>query len=227
MGSIFIVGADKGGTGKTTVARTLGEYLEGKGVVREDIDTEHPKGGLKRFHPLAQVVNLETIDGQMAVFDKVEGNILIDVRAGMLSPLLRMLDEVRLLEDVKNGAVNLAVLHVLGPTQQSLGEIFEVVRSIGRAHHFPVKNYVSSTADYLQWADDPQVSSVLDQLSAVTIPHLDDKAAGLIDRDAWTFSEFAGKHESRTLRGKVFTWLGQVWAEYDRAGLAQLATGAP
>jgi len=225
MGTIFIVGADKGGTGKTTLARALGEYFDGKGIARDDFDTEHPKGGLKRFNPLAEIVNIESTEGQMRVFDGMNGNILIDVRAGMLSPVLQMLDEVRLLDDVKNGIANLAVLHVLGPTKQSLGEVFDVVKAIGPVHHFPIRNYVSSTADYLQWAEDPEISLVLDKLKAITVPHLDDKAAGVIDRDAWSFSGYAASSESRVLTGKVHTWLRAVWKEFDRVGIADLAVG--
>ena len=49
--TVVLVGADKGGVGKTIVARTLLDYLEAKKVPARAFDTEAPKGTLKRFHP--------------------------------------------------------------------------------------------------------------------------------------------------------------------------------
>ena len=49
--AVIIVGADKGGVGKTTVSRTLLDYFTDHQVPIRAFDTEVPKGTLKRFHP--------------------------------------------------------------------------------------------------------------------------------------------------------------------------------
>src|SRR5207253_7093542 len=49
--TVILVGADKGGVGKTIVARTLLDYLVANNVPARAFDTEAPKGTLKRFHP--------------------------------------------------------------------------------------------------------------------------------------------------------------------------------
>src|SRR5471032_1677793 len=48
--AVILVGADKGGVGKTTVARALADYLTGKNITTRAFDTESPRGTLKRFH---------------------------------------------------------------------------------------------------------------------------------------------------------------------------------
>jgi MinD superfamily P-loop ATPase len=48
--ALILVGADKGGVGKTTVARTLLDYFTAHHVPTRAFDTEAPKGTLKRFH---------------------------------------------------------------------------------------------------------------------------------------------------------------------------------
>jgi thymidylate kinase len=48
--ALILVGADKGGVGKTTVARTLLDYFTAHQVATRAFDTETPKGTLKRFH---------------------------------------------------------------------------------------------------------------------------------------------------------------------------------
>ena len=49
--TVIVVGADKGGVGKTTVSRTLLDYFTAHHVPTRAFDTESPKGTLKRFHP--------------------------------------------------------------------------------------------------------------------------------------------------------------------------------
>ena len=48
--ALILVGADKGGVGKTTVARTLLDYFTAHNVPTRTFDTETPKGTLSRFH---------------------------------------------------------------------------------------------------------------------------------------------------------------------------------
>ncbi len=49
--AVILVGADKGGVGKTTVSRALLDYFIAHNIPTRAFDTESPKGTLKRFHP--------------------------------------------------------------------------------------------------------------------------------------------------------------------------------
>ena len=49
--AVLIVGADKGGVGKTTVSRTLLDYFAAHQIPTRAFDTEAPKGTIKRFYP--------------------------------------------------------------------------------------------------------------------------------------------------------------------------------
>src|SRR5215208_2187553 len=99
---VIVVGADKGGVGKTTVSRTLLDYFAANNVETRAFDTESPRGTLKRFHPeVTEVVDATQVGDQMKIFDTL-GNAqakvtVIDVRAGLLSPTLKALSEIGLL----------------------------------------------------------------------------------------------------------------------------------
>jgi hypothetical protein len=68
----ILIGADKGGVGKTTVARTLLDYLRNHDVPTRAFDTEAPKGTLQRFHPdVSEVVDVTAVADQMRIFDTV------------------------------------------------------------------------------------------------------------------------------------------------------------
>jgi len=95
--TVILIGADKGGVGKTTVARTLLDYLRKQEVPTRAFDTEAPKGTLQRFHPeVSEIVDVTAVADQMRIFDTVSDSAVtvIDVRAGLLSSTLRALRDI-------------------------------------------------------------------------------------------------------------------------------------
>src|SRR5688572_33325130 len=101
--AVILVGADKGGVGKTTVARSLLDYLIAHNIPTRAFDTEAPKGTLRRFHPdITEVVDLTSTADQMKVFDSVSTSgvqiTVIDVRAGLLTATLRALRDIGFLD---------------------------------------------------------------------------------------------------------------------------------
>ena len=67
---VLMVGADKGGVGKTTVTRTVLDYLAAKNTLVRAFDAEYPRGTLQRFHPdVTEVVDVTTAADQMKMID--------------------------------------------------------------------------------------------------------------------------------------------------------------
>src|SRR6476619_630220 len=59
--AVLLVGADKGGVGKTIVSRALLDYFIAHFFSNGASATESPKGTLKRFHPdVTEVVNMHS-----------------------------------------------------------------------------------------------------------------------------------------------------------------------
>jgi hypothetical protein len=221
---IIMVGADKGGVGKTTVARAVDDYLRGRRASKKVFDSEAGAGDLKRFVPESVVIDIENVDDQMTAFDSIEGVTLIDIRAGLLSPTLAALSSVGLLDDVRSGALGLAVLHVIGPSFASLREIAEIAERIGGgARHFLVRNYINE-AGYAEWEKDPRFAAAIAAAagSTVTVPHLADRAATEVQKLGGSFEAFAAGAGSRMLRGYVREWLGATFGEFQRVGLDRL-----
>jgi hypothetical protein len=96
---VIVVGADKGGVGKTTVSRTLLDYFDANNIPTRAFDTESPRGTLKRFHPdITEIVDMTTTSDQMKIFDTLNAAApsvtVIDVRAGLMSPALGSLRDI-------------------------------------------------------------------------------------------------------------------------------------
>jgi hypothetical protein len=229
--TIIIVGADKGGVGKTMTCRALLDYLAERKRAYRAFDTEFPAGDLKRFATESQLIDIGQVQAQMSVFDAVDSECLtvLDLRGGMLTPTLQALDDAKLFDDVRNNKMRLILLHVLGPTMASIAEIGEAAKRIGAgsARHFVVKNHINQT-QYFDW-DEPSRQAAWQQMNNVTInvPQLAEIACETMQKLGGSFSAFCANQtpagpQSPVLRGRVRTWLEIVWREFDRVGLGEL-----
>lgn len=232
--TVILIGADKGGVGKTTVTRTLLDYFSANEVPFRAFDTESPKGTLKRFHPdVTDIVDVTQARDQMKIFDTINGAeaTAIDVRAGLLSDMLTALRDIGFLEGVQDGAFKLALFHILGPSIASLEEIAEMSSYLTGAQHFLVKNFVNSTA-FFEW-DPPTYNNYFKKISRareIVVPRLNEIACEQVELAGVPFATFvanktangANAEYSFVLRGYVRHWLNNVWTEYDRVGLADL-----
>jgi hypothetical protein len=137
------------GFGKTTITRTLLDYYEAKNVPVSAYDTEAPRGTLKRFHPnVTEVVDIASVPDQMRVFDTLKASdlTLVDIRAGLLSSTLSVLQDIGFIEAARKGQVSLGVFHILGPSISSLNEIGEIAKFVNGTNYFLVKNMINNTA---------------------------------------------------------------------------------
>lgn len=240
--TVVVVGADKGGVGKTTVARTLLDYFTAHHVPTRAFDTEAPKGTLKRFHPdITDVVDVTSVADQMRIFDTLSTTdasvTVIDVRAGLLSPTLRSLRDIGFLEAVKKGQLTFAVFHILGSSIASLNEIEDTTAFTADAKYFLVKNYFNNTT-FFEW-DQATYAAYFKKFKdavEITIPKLNEMAYEQVELASVPFLTFVANKNPKgdaanysfVLRGYVRHWLGNVWGEYDRIKLNDIvAAGSP
>ena len=236
--AVIIVGADKGGVGKTTVSRTLLDYFSARKVPIRAFDTESPKGTLKRFHPdVTEVVDINHVPDQMKIFDTInEVHLtLIDARAGSLSPTLRALRDIGFIDAAKRGQLTFAVFHILGPTIASLDEISDTASFLDEARYFLVKNLTNNSDHFFEW-DQSTYDSYFKKVPhavEVTVPKLNEMACEQVELASVPFLNFIANKGpngeaasySFVLRGYVRHWLGNVWAEFDRVKLAETLSG--
>lgn len=236
--AVILVGADKGGVGKTTVARSLLDYLSAHQVATRAFDTESPRGTLKRFHPdVTEVVDVTQVPDQMKIFDTLGSALarvtVIDVRAGLLSSTLQALSDIGFLESAKKGQLTFAVFHILGPSIASLQEIAETARLVGDANYFLVKNFINNTT-FFEW-DPATYNSYFKQIKGaqeIVVPKLNEMACEQVEVASVPYVSYVANKSaanepanySFVLRGYVRHWLSQVWSEYDRVKLIDIVS---
>lgn len=213
---IVMVGADKGGVGKTFLSRALLDYFAERGISCRAFDTEAPTGNLHRFHPEASaIVDLTRSDDQMRVFDGLRAAqvTLIDIRAGLLSPTLTMLRELDFFDGIVEGRLAITAVHVIGGTQASFAEIEATTEIVAGAQHVLALNHIND-ASFSGF----QQTELIDCL--IEIGKLNELAADHVDAAGVSFRDFiASESNSTVLRGYVRAWLRRAFKEFDRAGL--------
>ncbi len=202
--TVILVGADKGGVGKTTVSRVLLDYLASHNVLTRAFDTESPRGTLMRFHPDAtEIVDITSTTDQMRVLDTLSTSqvkvSVIDTRAGGFGTALRALQEVGFLDAAAAGEFNFLVFHLLGPSIASLDEIAEVAPFVTNARYFLVKNYINETT-FFEW-DPSTYSAYFNKVKCageIIVPKLNATAFEQVEIAAVPFSTFV---QNRTREG--------------------------
>jgi hypothetical protein len=222
---LVCVGSDKGGVGKTTIARALLDFLNENGVRPSVFDTEPDPGVLRRFYKNAKSVDVGVVRGQMQVFDEVEnaGFTFVDIKAGGLSKVLTTMRDAGLLKDVHVGKMRMIVVHVLGSTEASLREIEAAGAVLAEGgEHILVKNHATD-GQFFEWDQATYNSFFKPGQMMLDIPHLDGMACDAVDQKATSFSDFiADETNSRMLRGIVRHWLGHVFEQFAAAKLDKL-----
>ena len=234
--AFVLIGADKGGVGKTTVSRTFIDYLRKNRIQVRAFDTESPRGTLKRFYPdLTDVVDATQVHNQIKIFDdsaELANTVtVLDVRAGLLSKMLDTLRDVGFLDFANRGHLNLVVLHILGPSIASLDEISGTAKALGDINYILVKNFINDTT-FFEWQPETysRYFETIKGAREMVIPKLNEMACENVELARVPYSQFVADRTadggagafSFVLRGYVRHWLAQVWSEYDRLNLADI-----
>jgi cellulose biosynthesis protein BcsQ len=112
MAKIHLIGGEKGGVGKSMVARLLAQYMIDRSIPFIGFDTDRSHGALLRFYAdyasPVQVDRYEMLDHIIeAAVESPDRRVLVDLAAQTHAPLLRWIDESGVLELAEENSVGL------------------------------------------------------------------------------------------------------------------------
>lgn len=230
---LILVGADKGGVGKTTTSRALLDFFSRKNVLARAFDTENPRGTLHRFYPsITEIIDLNEVADQMKVLDTMQTAAVkvtvVDLKAGNLSTALDTFEKIGVLEAARSGEFDLALVHVVGPSIASLDEMGEVARYTKGISYVVARNFINET-NFFEWDEKTfkKYFAGLSNAREIEIPKLNEMAYELVDLAGVTFSDFVANKDPRgqdadysfVLRGYVRKWLSDLDAEFNKLEL--------
>jgi hypothetical protein len=231
MTQIHFIGGEKGGVGKSVVARVLAQYLIDNNMPFLGFDTDRSHGSLMRFYtdfasPVV-VDNYESLDAIVeAAIEQPEKRILVDLAAQTHEALVKWMDESGVLDMVGDSDIQLNYWHVMDSGKDSvnlLKKLFD--RFDARLKYVIVLNQLRGD-NFEIFEKSAEKQRALDlQARIVSLKRLHEPVIAKIDAGSTSF--WAAKNRSTTEvkglglleRQRVKVWLKHAYDEVARAGV--------
>jgi len=125
MNKIHLIGGEKGGVGKSVVARVVAQYLIDKNIPFIGFDTDRSHGSLMRFYAgyASPVVidNYDSLDAIVeAIVEQPDKRVLVDLAAQTHDALVKWMDVSGVLETAEELGVSFVYWHVMDSGKDSV-----------------------------------------------------------------------------------------------------------
>jgi hypothetical protein len=221
---IHFIGGEKGGVGKSVVARLLAQWFVDRSLPFAGVDADLSHGALVRsYADFTQVVDLSEPSSADQIIDRALGadrRVLIDLPAQSARALSAWLAGANVLSFAKEMGIRLSFWHVSDGGFASVAEIEKALDLFGdQLEHKVVKN-LGRSKDFAQF-DESNAKRRLDQLGGRTIelPELDAAAMYKVDRlgsSFWAAIHSADGEGLKPLdRQRVRLWLERCYGQLE------------
>jgi hypothetical protein len=229
MAKIHFIGGEKGGVGKSLMARVLAQYLIDRGDPFIGFDTDRSHGALMRFYsgyasPVI-VDRYEALDAIMeAAVEQPERRILVDLAAQTHDPLVRWMDDSGVLNLADETGVAIHYWHVMDTGKDSVDLLARLLDRFGTGLKYVlVRNQVRGNDFSVLEQSGQQARALGLGARIVSVKKLHESAINKIDATSssfWTAKNGDG-HPSLGLmdRQRVKMWLRDVYRDLDEVGV--------
>lgn len=229
MTQIHLIGGEKGGVGKSVVARLLAQYLIDRQIPFLGFDSDRSHGALVRFYSgYASPVLIDRYESLDAIVEAATENperrILVDLAAQTQEPLTQWMDDSQLLAVAPELGLQIRYWHVMDAGQDSVELLKRLLdRYENRLSYIVVLNQLRGDSfDILNTSGQLERAKSLNA-TVVPIKRLRDAAMTRIDANSSSFwaalqpEDKGGLRLGILERQRVKTWLKSA---YDSIGQA-------
>ena len=228
--NIHLIGGEKGGVGKSLVARILAQYLIDREIPFIGFDTDRSHGALLRFYPEhsspALVDELAALDRIVeAAVDHPGRRVLVDLAAQTHDPLVRWMDDAGVVNLADELGVGLYYWHVMDSGKDSVDLLKKLLDRFGTGLRYVlVRNQVRGNDFSLLEQSGEQARAEKLGAKVVSVKRLHEHVINRIDSGNATFHP--GKGSDRDDNGlglmdrqRVKMWLRDAYRELDDVGI--------
>lgn len=231
MTNIHLIGGEKGGVGKSLVARLLAQYMIDNSIPFLGFDSDRSHGALLRFYSgYASPVLIDSYDSLDAIVEAAAENperrILVDLAAQTQERLTQWMEDSQLLEVAAELGLHIRYWHVMDAGKDSVDLLKRLLDRHGnRLNYVLVLNEVRG--DDFRILDKSGEKERALGLGAVIIhlKRLNEVSMIKIDASSASFWAVANKGEGDTSglglleRQRVKTWLRNAFVEIAKPGV--------
>ena len=228
MSKLHFIGGEKGGVGKSLVARILAQYLIDHETPFLGFDTDQSHGALLRFYgdyaAPAAIDRYESLDRIVeAAVAEPECRILVDLAAQTQPFLMRWMEDSELLDLCPEMGMELTYWHVMDSGQDAVDLLGKLLDRFGdKLPLILVLNEVRGDRFELLQASGLRIRAENLGARVMSLRHLQDSAMQKIDGHSSSFwaainNTDKSQHSLGLLeRQRVKNWLNRAYQEIDR-----------
>ena len=231
MTNIHLIGGEKGGVGKSVVARVLAQYMIDKKLDFVGFDTDRSHGSLVRFYsdfasPML-IDSYESLDTMVELAAENPGErILVDLAAQTHERLVKWIDESGVLEALSEHGLSLTYWHVMDSGKDSLSLLKSLFDRFGsRLNYVIVLNQLRGEQfDLFEKSAEKTQADAL-HAKIVTVKRLNQEVIAKIDAENASFwaAQQKGAMNGNGLgilqRQRVKVWLQHAYGQIDGVGI--------
>jgi hypothetical protein len=231
MANIHLIGGEKGGVGKSVVARVAAQYMIDRGIPFLGFDTDRSHGSLLRFYsdyssPVI-VDRYESLDSIIeASAANPERRILVDLAAQTHDALVRWMDDSGVLDMAGELSLSLHYWHVMDSGKDSVDLLKKLLDRFGsRLNYVIVLNQMrGENFDILDKSGERERALSLNA-RIISLRRLHEAVLAKIDAASCSFwaAKNKGGPEGNVLgmleRQRVKVWLNNAYEQIDGIGI--------
>ena len=228
--NIHFIGGEKGGVGKSLMARVLAQYMIDKEEPFLGFDTDRSHGALLRFYPSyaspVAVDKVESLDAIVEAAVDVPGRrILVDLAAQTHDALATWMEDAGVLALADELGMKLFYWHVMDSGQDSVGLLRKLLDRFGAGLSYVlVRNQIRGTDFGALEQSGEQARAIGMGARVVTMKKLNESVIHKIDAASSSFWKAkSGERDAAGLglmdRQRVKMWLRDVYRELDDVGV--------
>ena len=231
MSTIHFIGGEKGGVGKSLVARLLAQYLIDHERPFLGFDSDRSHGALLRFYAdyTSPVVidRYESLDRVVeAATEDAARRIVVDLAAQTHQPLVQWMEESGMLELAGEFGIAVRYWHVMDAGKDSVDLLARLLDRFGQQLDYVlVLNQLRGDDFGIFEASGLRQRALAMNAKFVALPRLHEAAMTRIDARSTSFwaAAHSGDKELTGLglleRQRVRVWLAKAYAELDKLGV--------
>jgi hypothetical protein len=231
MSNIHLIGGEKGGVGKSLVARLLAQYMIDHSIPFLGFDSDRSHGALLRFfadHASPVLIDqYESLDVIVeAASENAERRVLVDLAAQTSERLTQWMDDSQLLEVAPEIGLHIRYWHVMDTGRDSVDLLKRLLDRHGnRLHYVLVLNQLRGDDFRILEQSGERQRAEAWGATVVALKRLQETSMMKIDAGSTSFWAIANKSDGdnsglRLLeRQRVKVWLRNAYAELAKPGI--------
>jgi hypothetical protein len=222
MSTIHFVGGEKGGVGKSVVARVIAQYCIDRAIPFVALDADGSHGALLRhyaeFTRPVDLTEFESADQILTLATEADRRIVVDLPAQSDRQLASWIGEAEILDLARESGVRVVFWHVMDGGKDAVITLDRLLTRYGAAAHYCIVKNLARGTDFSLFERSP-TRALAASLGATVLelPELYAPAMQKIDRLDASFwaavhnPSFGNEAFNRMDRQRIKVWLQSVF----------------